>query len=147
VWKSPHVETVKLQRQPLQPLTAYMSPHPSTFAGLEKLALPENYRSHNAELYCICSTPRITTAARVPCLGFWGPPMSNKCDVAAFGWCWLAAHRRPARTASPGPNFALRSRARGQMTSGLLYRSVGSNASTSEDADSETLLSPAKLSW
>jgi hypothetical protein len=48
---------------------------------------------------------------------------SNKCDVAAFGWCWLAAHRRPARTASPGPNFALMRRAREQMTSGLLYRS------------------------
>jgi hypothetical protein len=124
VWKTRQSKTAKLYNQPRQTLAVNISTHPSTLARLEKLALPRNDGPHNADVYCLGSTPRITTAARVPCLGFWGPSMSNKCDVAAFGWCWLTGHRRPARFASPGLDFVLIRRAGGQMMSILLYRRV-----------------------
>jgi hypothetical protein len=74
-------------------------------------------------MYCVGSTPRFTTATGVQSLGFWATYMSRIRDVARFGWCWLAGHRRPAPFDSPGPNFTLTRLAGGQMTSGLLQRS------------------------
>jgi hypothetical protein len=82
-----------------------------------------NDASHNADVYRLGCTPRFTTAARVRFLGFWATHMSNIRDVARFGWCRLAGHRRPARSDLPGANFTLTRLVGGQMTSGLLQGS------------------------
>lgn len=147
VWKCPHFDTTKLQHQTRQPRTPYMSTQTSTKAWPEKLALRRNYGSHNTDVYCSSTTPRITTVAGGPCLGFWGPPMSIKCDVAAFGWCRLALHQRTARFDSWEAHFALIQPAGGQMASGLFKGSVGNICNTTKNIDSKVLLFSAKLLW
>jgi hypothetical protein len=51
------------------------------------------------------STPRITTAARVPWLGFWGVPMSNKCDMAAFRSVLASCSLEASPYCLAGPQF------------------------------------------
>jgi hypothetical protein len=145
VWKHQHVKSTKVHDQPRQPRAAYMSTHPSTLACLEKLALPRNYGSHIADVYCLGSTPRFTTATRVQSLGFWATYMSKIRDVAASRWCWPAAHRRPARSDSLRPKIALFRLGGGQMTSGLLQRSVCTNAGTYIYVDLKAVLPSDKL--
>jgi hypothetical protein len=147
VGKPHHVKTSTLYHQPRQSRKAYMSTQLPTLAVLQKLALRRNYRSHNTAVTCSCSTPRITSATGFPFLGFWGPSVSKKADVAASGWCRPAAHRRPARSDSPGPDFALMSRDGAKMTSGLLQGSVGTSSGWVQLCDSEALLQAAQLLW